>query len=58
MVESTAPTADATNDQDFLAANVGHRTLRDLHEHGENGLLERETQVGGGEVIFVCLILG
>ena len=59
QIEGEGPlTADTTDDQDFLAADVGHRSLCYLHEHGEDGLLERETQVGSGEVTFVGPVLG
>jgi len=45
--------SDTTDDQDFLAANVGHCSLGYLHKHGEDGFLEGEAQVSGGEVVFI-----
>lgn len=59
QIEDEEPlTADTTDDQDFFAADVGHRPLCYLYEHGEDGLLKRETQVGSSEVIFVGPVLG
>ena len=38
-------TSNATHNQDLLAADVGHRALGDLHQHGEDSLLQREAKV-------------
>ena len=48
-------TSNTTHNQDFLAADVGHRALGDLDEHGENGLLQGEAQVLGGDDVFAVL---
>ena len=37
--------ADSTDYQDLFAVAVRHGALRDLREHGENRLLEREAEV-------------
>jgi len=38
-------TADAANNQNFFTSDVSHCTFRYFHKHGEDGLLQRETQV-------------
>jgi len=59
QIEGEEPlTADTTDDQDFFASDVSHRSLCYLYEHGKDSLLEGETQVGRGEVISVGLVLG
>ena len=49
--------AHAPTNEHLLRAAVGHRPLRDLHEHGEHGLLQRVAQVLGRE-LFVLDELG
>ena len=46
----TLVASDATNDEDLLAPAVRHRPLRRLDEHREQRLLQREAEVGRGEL--------
>lgn len=41
--------ADAADDEDLAGPDVGHGPLRDLDQHGEDGLLQREAEVRGGD---------
>lgn len=41
----------------LVAAHVRHRALRDLHQHGEDGLLQTEAQVLGGDPVFLTNLL-
>lgn len=50
-------TAYAADDEYLITAHVRHGALGDLHEHGENGLLQTETQVLGREPIFLLDLL-
>ena len=39
--------ADAADDEDLRGVDVRHGALGDLDEHGEDGFLEGEAEVGG-----------
>ena len=49
-------TSNTTHNQDFLAADVGHRTLRDLNQHSVDSLLQREAEVLRRDDIFAVIV--
>ena len=36
------------DDEDFVLITMGHRSLRDFHQHGKHSLLQGETKIGFG----------
>ena len=51
-------TAYAAHDKDFFASDVRHCPLGDLHEHGEDMLLQRKAQILWRDDIFAILRRG